>query len=121
MDTQTDIVLAAVGHPDRAAILIELLERDAREKELVEALGISQKNANRHFSQLRTAGLIERDRRQGPYRITHPTEVRLLLETANRLALAVLTARSATESETSARLRRTRLKRAKTSSEDVGA
>lgn len=110
MDGQTFLILDALGHPDRAAVVIALLGKDGREKDLVNELGLSQKTANRHFSMLRHVGLVRRDSPHGPYRLTAHAETRVALEAMNALATTVLGARAREDEALGSRIRRSRFK-----------
>jgi DNA-binding IclR family transcriptional regulator len=109
MEGQTYHVLDALGHPDRAAIVIRLLEGEARERDLLGELGLPQKTANRHFATLRQVGLVARNGQKAPYRLVAPTETRAALEMVNALALRIVEIRLAEDQALGRRLRRGRL------------
>ena len=110
MDGQTYLVLEALGHPDRAAVVARLLEGGAREKDLIRELNLTQGTANRHFTLLRQVGLVRRDSRHGPYELTAHAETRAALEAANLLATSVLKARLEHDEALGRRIRRTRFR-----------
>src|SRR3954470_2656138 len=104
MEGQTYLVLDALGHPDRAAIVLRLLEGEGRESELLLALGLAQKTANRHFATLRQAGIVARDGQKAPYRLTAPDETRTALESVNTLARKIVAGRLAEDEALARRL-----------------
>lgn len=110
MEGQTSLLLEALGHPDRLAVVLRLLETEARERDLVRELGLAQKTANRHFAQLRDVGIVTRDTPHGPNRLTLERETREALEAIHSLATRLLEQRLAVEREVGQRLRKSRLK-----------
>ena len=121
MDGQTFLILEALGHPDRAAVVIALLEKDGREKELVQALGLSQKTANRHFSTLRHVGLVRRNSPHGPYRLTAHAQTRLALEAINALATSISGVRAQEDEALGGRIRRSRFRGSPSVEQDTSA
>ena len=105
MEGQTYHVLEALGHPDRAALVIRLLEGPGRERDLLMELGLPQKTANRHFATLRLVGLVTREGQKAPYRLVAPAETRAALERVNALAQRIVELRLAEDRALEKRLR----------------
>ena len=112
MEGQTYQVLEAIGHSERAAIVIRLLEGEGRERDLLKELGLPQKTANRHFAALRQVGIVTREGQQSAYRLIAPAETRSALEAVNALARRINEIRLAEDQALARRLRRGRLESA---------
>ena len=73
-DDSAAVVLAALGHPTRAAMVCRLLTTPSTATQLQQAIGVtSTGQLYHHLRSLATAGVIEQAGR-GPYRVT-PTAV----------------------------------------------
>ena len=90
-------------------MLIALLESEATEETLVDLLAQSQQTMNRDLAALRGAGLIERPRPRGRYRLVHSDETRSLLEAVTRLEGAILSREQLRHESNARRIRRSRL------------
>jgi DNA-binding IclR family transcriptional regulator len=108
VESQTFLILEALGHPDRAAVVTALLEKTGREKDLVDELGLAQTTASRHFAMLRQVGLVTRASAHGRYDLTAHVETRAALEAVNTLARAIVAARSSEDEALGQRIRRSR-------------
>ena len=110
MDGQTYLVAEALGHADRFAAVLRLLDGEARERDLLKDLDLPQKTANRHLTHLLRLGLLTKDGQQGAYRLTAEAETRLALEILNRLAVRLLEIRLESDQALGRQLRRGRLR-----------
>jgi DNA-binding transcriptional ArsR family regulator len=117
MDDQTAGILALIGHPERFALLLALLQAPATEADLVETIGLPQQSATRHLKALAAGGLITRKGGRGRYELLHPNEVLTLLEHSNRLVELILSMRLEATKETGKTLRRGRIRPATSDAE----
>lgn len=88
MARETAQTLKVLGHPDRLAILVELLRRGAAStSDLAEAIGLAQPDASAHLSKLTERGMIRREGRQrSPHELVQPVAVTAVLWGASELA-----------------------------------
>ncbi len=99
-------ILQLLADPDRAAIVRELLDCDATQKQLGHLLELSSAAMSRHMRQLEDAGLVHRERSHGPYRLLFRQQVWAVLQSAADLARDQTAERARLAAEDAAALRR---------------
>jgi DNA-binding IclR family transcriptional regulator len=82
VDRPDVLVLKAVADQSCVDVLRILLRGPATQKHLLEVLGLNSGTLSRRMAELETLGLVDRDRRRGPYRLAFGEQTRALIQAA---------------------------------------
>jgi ArsR family transcriptional regulator len=80
MIERTADMLRVLAHPDRLQIVAYLMQQAVPVGELAEALGLRPAAVSQHLTNMRTSGIVERQRvgRHVHYRVVNPSAVALI-------------------------------------------
>jgi DNA-binding HxlR family transcriptional regulator len=99
MQSQTELILEALGQHDVALLLLRLLDGQATERDLRDALDLSQTAATRALKHLRLVGLVDRMGPRGEYHLTFTDATRDVFAVVDDLSAEIRKKREAQDIE----------------------